>query len=284
MAQNIVPPKKDRDVPMPRQILFNGEDSWEGFVKPFEALMETCMWTNEERLFRLKSSLRGEAAEYAFSQTTPDTLSSYVQLMAALESRYKERRTSSSYLAELENRKLQPKEKLTEYVSDIRKLVIKGYPTADNITRETINVRHFIKGLQEQQAALHIGMKDPKSIDDARLILETYNSLRDEVKSGATRVREVTAVTKPTNGSYVSEDRLQEFGRDIKTSLGKKIDQLASKIADNTSTKPEPYQSRKPPAKKLSDVVCFRCGNMGHYSKSCPPDNKDKKNVVKQGN
>jgi hypothetical protein len=45
---------------------------------------------------------------------------------------------------------------LAEYVSDIRKLVIKGY----EITRETIIIRHFIKGLQDQQAALNIGKKD----------------------------------------------------------------------------------------------------------------------------
>ena len=136
---------------MPRQVLFDGKGTWESFVKPFRALVESCNWNPEECLFRLQS--RGEAAEYAFNQTTPDTLSSYAKLMAALETRYKERRTSSSYLAELENRKLQPKEKLAEYVSEIRKLVIKGYPNADNVTRETINVRHFIKGLSEHMSS-----------------------------------------------------------------------------------------------------------------------------------
>ena len=53
----------------------------------------------------------------------------------------------------LEIRKLQPKEKLADYVADIKKLVIKGYPTADAQTREKINVRHFLKGLTDQQMA-----------------------------------------------------------------------------------------------------------------------------------
>ena len=46
---------------------------------------------------------------------------------------------------------MQPKEKLADYIADIKKLVIKGNPTADAKTRERINVRHFLKGLTDQQ-------------------------------------------------------------------------------------------------------------------------------------
>ena len=144
-----VPRRKGHEIPMPRQVLFDGKTSWESFVKPFRALQESCAWNEDECLFRLQSSLRGEAAEFAFNQTTSETTASYSKLMLALETRYKEHRNSSSYLAELESRKLQPKEKLAEYVPDIRRLVIKGYPTADGITRETINIRYFIKALQD---------------------------------------------------------------------------------------------------------------------------------------
>ena len=89
--------------------------------------------------------MRGKAAEYAFGQLPPEALQEFTQLEKALEARYKEKRTSSTYLAEQENRKLQPKEKLADYVADMKKLVIKGYPTADAQTREKINVRHFLK-------------------------------------------------------------------------------------------------------------------------------------------
>lgn len=290
MYRNIVRvndvPQKVRDVPMPRQILFDGKITWESFSKPFRALVESCKWNQEESLFRLQSSLRGEAAEFAFNQTTAATLASYDNLMAALETRYKERRTSSSYLAELENRKLQPKEKLAEYVSEIRKLVIKGYPTADDVTRETINVRHFIKGLQDQQAALHIGMKDPKTIEEARTILVTYNSLKDEAKSGV-KIREVKAAEKPKSAAtdYVTESRLQSFGRDLKTSIGKKIDGLASQL---NRSQPIKSQEKAPPvprnSKNLGDVECYACGEMGHYARRCPSQNVDGKRVSKKEN
>ena len=96
--------RNEHEIPMPRQLLFDGKSSWESFEKPFKALQESCAW---ERLFRLQSSLRGEAAEFAFSQVTADTTASFSKLMQALETRYKERCNSSSYLTELEARSLQ---------------------------------------------------------------------------------------------------------------------------------------------------------------------------------
>ena len=175
------------EVPMPRQALFDGKTSWGSFFQPFEALAVACKWDQNEKLFRLTSCLRGEAAEYAFGQLPQDTLGNFAQLERTLEARYKEKRTSSSYVAELENRRMQVKEKLADYVADIKRLVIKCYPTADAQTREKINVRHFLKGLPDQQMAVAVGMREPATIDEARQILEMYNSLKDEVKG--TRVR-----------------------------------------------------------------------------------------------
>ena len=98
-----------------------------------------------------------------------------------MESRFREKRTSASYLNELENRKFSSKDKLLEYAADIKGLVHNGYPTADEMTRDTINVRHFLRGLNDQTLAVAVGMKDPKIIDDAREMVETYSSLRDDV-------------------------------------------------------------------------------------------------------
>ena len=169
------------EIPLPRQLVFDAKMSWDSFIKPFVSTAMVCRWTEEEKLFRLTSSLRGEAAEYVFNQLSTEITRSFDGLIRALESRFRERRTSASYLNELENRKLLGKERLLEYVADIKRPVIKGYPTADELTRETITVRYFLRGLSDQQLAVAVGMKDPKTIDDAREMVETYNSLRDDV-------------------------------------------------------------------------------------------------------
>lgn len=154
----------------------------------------------------------------------------FSQLEKALEARYKEKRTSSSYVAELENRRMQVKEKLADYVADIKRLVIKGYPTADAQTREKINVRHFLKGLPDQQMAVAVGMREPATIDEARQILEMYNSLKDEVKGPRIRIVQPEEEISQKDSQYVTEKRLREFGTEIKSNIGKKIDALSQKL------------------------------------------------------
>ena len=274
------------EVPMPRQALFYGKTSWESFFQPFEALAVACKWDQNEKLFRLTSCLRGEAAEYAFGQLPQDTLGNFAQLERALEARYKEKRTSSSYVAELENRRMQVKEKLADYVADIKRLVIKGYPTTDAQTREKINVRHFLKGLPDQQMAVAVGMREPASIDEARQILEMYNSLKDEVKS--TRVRIVQPGEEVSSDSqFVTEKRLKEFGNEIKSNIGKKIDILSQKLDKsngNVTRSKSPVNSRQNQengvfggARPRRQIRCYSCNGENHISRNCP-------NKTTQGN
>ncbi len=108
-------------IPLPRQMTFDGKTTWQSFILPFKSLADACGWSEEEKLFRLSNSLRDDAAEYAFAQLTHDVVNSFELLELALDARFAEKRTTASYLATLEARKLQPKEKLSEYVADIKK-------------------------------------------------------------------------------------------------------------------------------------------------------------------
>lgn len=222
------PTERSRDkyeVPLPRQIIFDGKSSWESFIHPYEAMVDVCNWENNERFFRLKNSLRGDAAEYAFKQFGTDKLSSYAKIKSSMATRFQEKRSASSFLAVLENRKYnREKKSLREYVAEIKRLVIKDYPTANNETMETIILRHFLKGLHDSQAALFIWMQDPKTTDQARELLDNYSSIKDDVRGAKIRNIDVN------NESNVTEARLQEFGRDLKSHKGKKIDRLITKV------------------------------------------------------
>ena len=262
------------DVPFPRQLIFDGKISWDSFVKPFESLARSCLWTEEDKLFRLVSSLRGDGAEYAFNQLSQQTLQSYEALKYALEVRFKERRTASSYLNELEGRKYQAKEKLSEYAADIRRLVIKGYPTANEETRETISVRYFLKGLADQQMAVTVGMKEPKTVNEAREMVETYNSLKDDVN----RMPKMRAVQAPSwqskgknfNGSGKRDDR--------KYVTESEIDQIVKNaVKDALKQQEKLFQGNKRNRSK-ANVECYKCHAFGHYASEC-----DSRKVVEEG-
>ena len=152
--------------------------------------------------------------------------------------------------------------------------MIEGYPTADGETREKINVRHFLKGLPDQQMAVAVGA----TIDEARQILEMYNSLKDEVKGN--RVRFIQPGKNPSgDAQYVTEKRLQEFGTELKSNIGKKIDFLSQKLDKNNGAggrtrSPVPLgpdHGNKPlinqPKRK---VRCYFCSEENHISRYCP--------------
>ena len=85
--------------------------------------------------------------------------------------------------------------------------MIKGYPTADQQTRETIGLRYFLKGLPESQMAVAVGMKSPETLEEAHTILDTYNSLKEETKPARTHA------AQPAGDKYVTEAVFKSLGK-----------------------------------------------------------------------
>ena len=133
---------------------------------------------------------------------------------------------------------MQAKEKLADYVADIKRLVIKGYPTVDAQTREKINVRHFLKGLPEQQTGVSVDMREPATIVEARQIREMYNSLRDEVKItmlGLSSLVKMT-ISMSQNGYGNLEMRLRRISAKRLTYFLKRLIRLIKLVTQESKT------------------------------------------------
>ena len=183
-------------------------------------LARACSWNEREAVFRLTSSLRGMAAEFAFSQLPGDVAQHYASLRGALQTGFMVHRATSSYLAELESKKLKQGEDVAVFIADIMRLVLKGYPTADEQTRETIAVRHFLKGMPDHQATMAVGMKTPRAVGEARHAYDTYVSLHDDAPKPP-RARAVGAPPEVTEAKPVTKADMQ----DMMSMLGDKLAQ-----------------------------------------------------------
>ena len=280
------------NIPLPRQMVYDGKTPYEMFIRSFLALADTCGWDDKERAFRMLNTLRGEAADYVFTQVDPRVQHSFYALEHALEARFKERRSETSFLAELESRKLDAKEKVSEYVADIKRLVRKGYPTADERTFNKIALRHFIRGLTDQQMVLAVGMKDPKTVEEAQNILDTYHSLRDEAKPGGAIRAKAVWQNKP-GSKFITESRLNDRLSETEGKITKKVDQKMEEIVSLIKKQPDKNVEENKGFKRLeenkgfkrrdmSTVECFKCHGFGHYARFC--EAKDENAEVNAGN
>ena len=274
-------PAQGVHVPMPRQMEYDGSSvSFEGFMGSFMAAARMAGWSDDVKLYRLQASLRGEALEYFTQQVTDAEGQSFNLAVEALRSRFQEKKATATYLAQLKARQLQPKEDVSHYIAELKKLVVRAYPSADHEVRDTIVLQQFLQGLQDPQASLQIGMLQPKTLEEARAAYETYFSLKDD----APRPPRVRA-TQPEQGDTSSvlmaefsklaneirsafqglqaplqQGQQQGFGQQVADTRPKEI-----RSAEHQGESRTPRQRRQ-----LSDVQCFSCQEYGHYKRRCP--------------
>ena len=146
--------------------------------------------------------------------------------------------------------------------------MLKSYPTADEHTRETIGVRHFLKGLSDPQMAVAVGMKDPRTLEEARAALDTYSSLKDDLG----RVPRVRVANKVAEDEFVTQQQLRSFKEEIVLEFEKKFTKLEKLL--------EPQGRKGGQTRNRAEIECYNCHVMGHYARECP----DKKKVEKAGN
>ena len=59
------------DIPLPRQMIYDGKTPYEMFIRSVLVLAYTSGWGDKQRAFRMLNRLRGEAANYLFTQLDP---------------------------------------------------------------------------------------------------------------------------------------------------------------------------------------------------------------------
>ena len=132
--------------------------------------------------------------------------------------------------------------------------------------------------------AVAVGMKDPKTIEEAKKALETYRSLQDEVAKSKIRAvsHQDAKNTKHEDANpYVTKGELKQMSSDLMKSLDTKFESLTSSIRNNRGAGRYDQQSRGQhkqsnqgsQQRNLSHIECYRCHEMGHCARDCTAEN-----------
>ena len=265
---------------------FNGEANWAAFIEQFGDVAEFAGWSEVEKLVRLKTGLRGKAADW-LPTVAPEKKKSFEALVTAMAERFDR---STLFPDEARRTLLQRKQRrdegLSELASDIENLARMAYGglgvLEDSIQK--LAVSHFLEAIEDSRLRLQILLARPLTISTALIqarelerifvgegkqnsirVLQSESRNNSDIQSDGvdriiTEMRRLHRMTGNDKGSVFQGDqrtcfRCQQKGH------------LADRCTQNKSLGISSDQA-------FGVVKCFGCGKEGHRRWECPSRSK----------
>ena len=265
--------------PVQKPAVFDGRSSWEAYVTQFEIVAEINQWDGPDKAAFLATSLRGPALT-VLSNLPSESRVDYPSLVAALESRFGNKKQSELHRMKLRNRVRRRDETLPELAEDIERLARLAYPEAPVEVLETLTKDQFTDALNDDETRLRVAQARPTSL---RAALGIALEIESFSLAARRRVRPVRTVhessTKANTESFVDpfEETLKrnsEFLAELKKTTSELREVVRSVNRRGRS------QDRSPPRGRRK---CWTCGAEDHIQRHCRA-NDTKKNHNESGN
>jgi hypothetical protein len=156
----------------------------------------------------------------------------------------------------------------------------KAYPGMQNTEIYTsLSIEHMLNGINDQSIAYDVLTKRPQTLQEAVSLLSWHSSCKNGI-GAKQHIRQVHAeeeepctpeIKRVENKQFVTEDRLDTFGRELTRSITSTMREIQKDIQNYVDQKVGHTLAK-------SSFVCYGCGEEGHTRKTCPLSH-DKKNA-----
>ena len=275
------------DGPLPPKLAtFDGKSEWKPYFMQFKHIADKYSWSKKQKLDKLIECLRDKALKY-FSTRPESVREDFDLLVQKLNQRFGNRDLPHTVRRQLQDVKQNLEETVEEFSERVLELATYGYLNTPENVVEMVAVDSFLKGCQDKKAALFAMEKNPSTIDEA--VQHVKASIHNHrIILGYTRKPEVKRV-QFEDDSYDASEFSEAAVRQIKpkqSGFKENIDNLEmrmqateknivsmkadiARILSAVSQRRELSRSRSPSPNK-SNVRCYSCNAMGHYSNECP--------------
>jgi len=172
--------------------------SVESFIFQFESHAKYFQWTEQDRVFQLKNSLTGIAAQALWTGGEHSTSAELIQI---LHSGHGGKLQTKRFWSELRARRRRKDEPLQEVCQDVRRLMYLASPDETSPLAEHISIDLYVAAIADPNMRMFVMSKDPKTLEDAL----THSIRNKPLLLGSTEPTQ-PAVLDPA--SYVYNDRV----------------------------------------------------------------------------
>jgi len=217
------PPTTGAELNLPK--ITDGQGaSVESFIAQFETHAKYFQWKEKDRVFQLKNSLTGTAAQALWTGGENATSAELIQL---LHSRHGGKRQTERFWAELRARRRRKDEPLQELCQDIRRLMYLASPDETGPLAEHISIDLYVAALGDPNMRMFVMSKDPIMLEDAY----GYSTRYEALLLNATEQTQ-PAVLDPASYIYDDKGRKKESVRAVEVHPDTTQRDLEKKLAE----------------------------------------------------
>ena len=255
LPPHLLPPQQTVSTPHIKPEDYDGTSDWSEYLIYFDQLAELYHWDGEMKAMILGVCLKGEA-RVVLASLSQAQRKSYTSLTTALAQSFAPKELVHLYQAELKARKKRSEESMVDLGREIAKLVRLAYPTADAATREVIGINSFLEALPGPAAEmkLHVIKGRPRNLQEAVAHATEVDAVIEAEHRRSSRKR--------GEARMVGAEGVEDEVKQLRVELAKAKEELKSARRDSGRSR----GARRP----LQDVVCYGCGEKGHYRRNCP--------------
>ena len=143
---------------------------WDNWYHKFTTIADTCVWSDQQRLFKMTSALQGNAVT-VHRNLPREVTSNYSQLCIAFKERYgkEDLATKSALRVDLTSIRQESDEDVQAFADRVLALTIDAYPAETPIKQlQLYAVEFFINGCRDKNEAwMACNIKNPSKLSEA---------------------------------------------------------------------------------------------------------------------
>ncbi|XP_069109733.1 uncharacterized protein [Argopecten irradians] len=284
---------RSTEEPRTRLPVYNGRGDWSSFIVPFQMVTERFGWDVCRQSEEMLLCLRDDALAYATK--LPYHVRANLNLLCMqMEKRFGDNVLPETHRRNLQNLRMSGEENYQRYSSRVAEMVRKAYPGINEILFNNLCVEHMLSGIADQSIAYDVLTKRPQTIDEAVNLLSWHYSCKKGMKQKGNTIRKISFeedacyreeesendIRKVNQHRFVTEERLNQFGRDLSDRITKTIiDSQKQTLPRNRPHTPNKLLQGKPYS---GQARCYGCQEEGHFRNNCPYERHDQTAANKQ--